>query len=97
MSSTSPRLRSRCAFATRTSLKNDGSLTTRPVVADGLRLFLADASRIVVRRSGTEPKIKVYLEVIEAVCEPHALATARHTATGRLAAIRAHLEQLTQL
>ena len=88
---------SRCAFATRTSLKNDGALTARPVVADGLRLFLADHSRIIARPSGTEPKIKVYLEVIEAVGEPDALATARHTASERLSAIRADMEQLTRL
>jgi phosphomannomutase len=64
---------------------------------DGLRLFLSDASRIIVRPSGTEPKIKVYLEVIEPVAARHALPAARHTALERLAAIRADLEQLTQL
>ena len=50
-----------------------------------------------MRLSGTEPKIKVHLEVIEAVGEPDARATARHTASGRLAAIRGGMEQLTQL
>jgi len=50
-----------------------------------------------VRPSGTEPEIKVYLEVIEAVDEPDALATARHTTTGQLTAITDDLEQLTQL
>ena len=88
---------SRCASATTTSRKNDGSLTARPDDVDGLRLFLSDASRIIVRPSGTEPEIKVYLEVIEAVDEPDALATARHTASGRLTAITDDLEQLTQL
>ena len=34
---------------------------------DGLRYYLADGSRVIVRPSGTEPKLKVYLEVIEAV------------------------------
>ncbi len=64
---------------------------------DGVRLHLADASRIIVRPSGTEPKIKVYLEVIEPVLERDALAGARHTAHERLAAIRADMEQLTRL
>ena len=50
-----------------------------------------------MRLSGTEPKIKVHLEVIEAVGEPDALATARHTATERLAAIRTDMEQRTRL
>ena len=34
---------------------------------DGLRYHLEDESRVIVRPSGTEPKLKVYLEVIVAV------------------------------
>lgn len=34
---------------------------------DGLRYALADGSRVIVRPSGTEPKLKIYLEVIEPV------------------------------
>ncbi|MDQ6715298.1 MAG: phospho-sugar mutase [Actinomycetota bacterium] len=65
---------------------------------DGLRLFLEDGSRIIVRPSGTEPKVKVYLEVIEPVAGgPSALAPARHTAAGRLATIRAEFEALTRV
>lgn len=60
---------------------------------DGLRYLLADGSRVVVRPSGTEPKLKVYLEVIVPVGP--SLADARHTASLRLAAIRADLEALT--
>jgi phosphomannomutase len=62
---------------------------------DGLRYFLADDSRIIVRPSGTEPKLKVYLEVIEPVTSD--LATTRKVAAERLAAIRTAMEGLTQL
>ena len=49
---------------------NDGLPPT-----DGLRYLLADASRVIVRPSGTEPKLKVYLEAIEPVGASHAAAT----------------------
>ncbi|WP_404384347.1 phospho-sugar mutase [Knoellia locipacati] len=61
---------------------------------EGLRWFLADESRVIVRPSGTEPKLKVYLEVIEAV-EADDLAGARSRAAKRLAAIRTDLEAAT--
>ncbi|GGB84034.1 phosphomannomutase [Knoellia flava TL1] len=61
---------------------------------EGLRWFLADESRIIARPSGTEPKLKVYLEVIEPV-EGDDLAGARSRAAERLAAIRADLEAAT--
>jgi len=73
--------------------KGDGGLPP----TEGLRLFLADESRIIVRPSGTEPKIKVYLEVIEPVRGPDALAATRHTAAERLFAIRADMEEHTTL
>ena len=73
--------------------RGDGGLPP----TDGLRLYLADGSRVIVRPSGTEPKIKVYLEVVEPVAGRGALASARHTAQDRLAAIRADLERLTRL
>ena len=64
---------------------------------DGLRWYLTDGSRVIVRPSGTEPKVKIYLEVIEPVASADALAASRETASSRLAAIRADLESLTAL
>ena len=43
--------------------RGDGGLPP----TEGLRYFLADDSRVIVRPSGTEPKLKVYLEVVEPV------------------------------
>jgi phosphomannomutase len=64
---------------------------------DGLRWHLEDDSRIIVRPSGTEPKVKVYLEVIEPVTDRSALAAAKAAAGERLARVRADLEQATRL
>ncbi len=57
---------------------------------DGLRFRLADGGRVVVRPSGTEPKIKSYLEVVVAV-EHSDVDAARIAAAGRLDAIRSDL------
>jgi phosphomannomutase len=62
---------------------------------DGLRYYLADGSRVIVRPSGTEPKLKVYLEVIEPVADREALAGARERATARLGAVREAMQALT--
>ena len=64
---------------------------------DGLRYLLEDATRIIVRPSGTEPKLKVYLEAIEPVPGRDDLTGARERATVRLTAVRAAMEQLTAL
>lgn len=55
---------------------------------DGLRFMLEGDSRIIVRPSGTEPKIKCYLQVVIPV-SPGALEPARGTARDRLDAIGA--------
>ena len=54
---------------------------------DGMRLLLAGGARIIVRPSGTEPKIKCYLEVVESV-EGGRLGQARAAAAARLADVR---------
>jgi phosphomannomutase len=56
---------------------------------DGLRFRLAQGARVVVRPSGTEPKLKCYLEVVAAV--DGSPAQARCRAAEQLAAVRADL------
>jgi phosphomannomutase len=73
--------------------RGDGGLPP----TDGLRYFLADRSRVIVRPSGTEPKLKVYLEAVEPVGHPDRLADARRTAAERLAALRSAMEALTRI
>lgn len=63
---------------------------------EGLRWYLTDASRIIVRPSGTEPKLKVYLEVIEPVTGDD-LRGARERAASRLTALRAAYEGFTSI
>jgi len=73
--------------------RGDGGLPP----TDGLRFFLADQSRVIVRPSGTEPKVKVYLEAIEPVDGRDDLAAARQRARTRLSAIRTAFEELTRI
>jgi len=57
---------------------------------DGLRYRTEDGSRVVVRPSGTEPKLKCYLEVVVPVVDGD-VATARTEAATRLTALRADI------
>ncbi|ARZ68232.1 phosphomannomutase [Streptomyces albireticuli] len=67
---------------------------------DGLRYHLAgdaagevSGARVIVRPSGTEPKIKCYLEVVVPVASAIALTDARARATEVLAAIKSDLSR----
>ncbi|MCX6397110.1 MAG: phospho-sugar mutase [Propionibacteriales bacterium] len=65
---------------------------------DGLRYTLADRARVIVRPSGTEPKVKCYLEVVVPVEDsPDGVDAARISAAGRLDAIRSDLQQAAGL
>jgi len=55
---------------------------------DGLRYRLAEGARVIVRPSGTEPKLKCYLEVVVAVDPADGVDAARIAAAGRLDALR---------
>ncbi|XVX19367.1 phospho-sugar mutase [Actinomycetota bacterium] len=70
--------------------RGDGGLPP----TEGLRYYLADDSRVIARPSGTEPKLKVYLEVIEPVTGDD-LAGARARAAERLGSIRTAMTALT--
>ncbi|MGI8949123.1 MAG: phospho-sugar mutase [Ornithinimicrobium sp.] len=63
---------------------------------EGLRYLLADDTRVIVRPSGTEPKLKVYLEAIVPVSEVQPLGASRQEADRRLAAVRVAMEDLTR-
>jgi phosphomannomutase len=68
----------------------DGSADLPPT--DGLRFVLADDARVIVRPSGTEPKLKAYLEVVVPVDDDEdGVDAARISAAGRLDAIRGDL------
>ncbi len=57
---------------------------------DGMK-FSGDSVRVVVRPSGTEPKLKCYLQVQQPVTDD--LVAARDAAAGRMAAARAEMAQ----
>jgi phosphomannomutase len=60
---------------------------------DGLRIRTADGVRVVIRPSGTEPKLKCYLESVVQLPDGD-LAAARKLAGERLSAVRDHLAAL---
>lgn len=69
----------------------DGDLPGTP----GVRFYLDDDTRIIVRPSGTEPKLKVYIEAIVPVSDRADLLEARHTASERLESVVSTMRELT--
>lgn len=66
-----------------------GSLgTTGLPPTEGLRFRLAEGARVVVRPSGTEPKLKCYLEVVVPVSPEDGVDAARISAAARLDAVK---------
>lgn len=61
---------------------------------EGLLLLTEDRTRVIVRPSGTEPKLKCYLEAIEPVSEPADLPRAREEAARRLERVRAEIAEI---
>ncbi|GGO76072.1 phospho-sugar mutase [Nocardioides deserti] len=59
---------------------------------EGLRYSLAGGARVVVRPSGTEPKLKCYLEVVVPVDPEDGVDAARIHAVGRLDALRSDIK-----
>ncbi|MDX2525786.1 phospho-sugar mutase [Streptomyces europaeiscabiei] len=66
--------------------------TDRLPPTDGLRYTL-DGARVIVRPSGTEPKLKCYLEVVVPVADHAGLPAARTKAAGLLAGIKRDLSE----
>ncbi len=60
---------------------------------DGLLYLTRDDTRVIIRPSGTEPKLKCYLEVIEPVGSAAGLADAKATARARLDAVKRDVEE----
>ena len=80
---------------------NGGDYVVPPT--DGMLLETADGSRVIVRPSGTEPKLKAYLDVVVEVDDEPTLAhgtglsRAKSLAAARLAAIGADVRVATGL
>ncbi|MDQ0029193.1 phospho-sugar mutase [Arthrobacter bambusae] len=60
---------------------------------DGLLYLTKDLSRVIIRPSGTEPKLKCYLEVIKSVGSAAELAETRHDARSTLDQILADVRE----
>lgn len=65
-------------------VKGDGELPP----SDVLVLWLSGSGRVVLRPSGTEPKLKAYLEATTGPCAPEDLPEARREAQARLEELR---------
>ncbi|MET7638156.1 phospho-sugar mutase [Streptomyces sp. NPDC005438] len=93
---TSPPTRLAGLTVTSTEDLSKGSAPLPPT--DGLRYRLAGTgevgeARVIVRPSGTEPKLKCYLEVVVPVSSPDGLPRAREVATESLERLRTEIAQ----
>ncbi len=64
---------------------------------DGVLLRLGEAGRVVVRPSGTEPKLKAYIEITSPPSDATSLAEQRRHGAALVEAVRADLESLLRL
>ncbi|ROR97488.1 phosphomannomutase [Salana multivorans] len=69
---------------------NGGAYRVPPT--DGMWFETLDATRVVVRPSGTEPKLKAYLDVLVPIADDEPVDGARWRARERLAAVAADVE-----
>ena len=84
--------------STRYDCINNAQTTIELPESDVLSYFLADGSRIIVRPSGTEPKVKCYYEIIEKITDNESFAEGQSRANERLnALIDAHQASLSKL
>ncbi|MGS2614210.1 phospho-sugar mutase [Micromonospora sp. LZ34] len=81
----------RIRAATPTALLGHPVTTTQDLLPEADVVILrTEAARVVIRPSGTEPKLKAYLEVVEPVADGD-VAAARARATEAVAALRAEI------
>ena len=76
--------------SSRSTTSSLGSADLPPT--EGLRYRLAEGARVIVRPSGTEPKLKCYLEVVVPVNPEDGVEAARISAAGRLDALRGDIK-----
>jgi len=61
---------------------------------DALRYLMTDGSRVIVRPSGTEPKVKCYLETIADVSDREALDDVRRSAEAHMAVLHEEVAKI---
>ena len=76
-----------------TSSENLADGNNLPPTSGSLLLY-ADDTRVIIRPSGTEPKVKAYIEVIEPVRGPADIEASRHRGEQHLAAAVAEIEEV---
>ncbi|MFC5370402.1 phospho-sugar mutase [Arcanobacterium bovis] len=64
---------------------------------DAVMIHTQANDRVIIRPSGTEPKVKCYLEVIEPVADEAALPAAKERAAARLAQFKLDMAQVLKL